>query len=544
MYENNEHILLSLASAGTASALLLWQGYLVSGFLFFTTFLYFLSKLRGYEKVYAPENFKVVVVGAGVSGICIGKRLNDVGIKYTILEKSADLGGTWFDNIYPGVACDVPSHLYSYSFFQNPNWSRAFSKGPEIFAYLQAAASRFGVYPNIRFQRRVVRTTWDQTKCLWTIETACGETYTANVVVTGTGGLHVPRLPNYKGMDDFKGEAFHTALWRKEFDPTNKTIAIIGTGASAVQTVPNLAAMGVSELKVFQRSPCWSPPRLDYQYPEFIKTLFRLIPLTNTLHRYFIFLRNETRFQMIFTNTSWINRKISDWVHDQVRDGYRKTVKDPKLAEKLMPDYDMGCKRITPSDTYLKAFNRDNVHLLTDKISEITEAGVRTVDGVEHRVDTIIYATGFDMLQTANPFQVIGLKGLDVFAEDGDVPLAYLGITKALSPNMFHLVGPGTGLGHNTIIYMIECEADYTVDAITKMLNRGARAMVVKEAVVKNYWDWVQDTMKGKVFADNSGCTGWYRNDRGINWTLWPSDLFTYWWRTKSCNMDDYYITY
>ena len=342
-------------------------------------------------------------------------------------------------------------------------------------------------------------------------------------------------------MDEFKGEAFHTAQWKPDYDPTDKVVAIIGTGASAVQAVPNLSEMGVKDLTVFQRTPCWSPPRLDFEYPEWVKTMFSMIPMTNTIHRWFYFWRNEFRFRVIFTRGSWITQKMSGGVHALVRKHIRSIVKNIDLAKQLTPSYDIGCKRITPSDTYLSAFNKENIHLETEKIEKFTNNGILTADGKEHTVDTIIYATGFDLDESAKPFEQIGLNGK--MTEDyGDAPIAYLGITHPNHPNFFLLLGPGTGLGHNSIIFMIECQANYACDGIVKMVKSGAKSMVVKPEVLKNYDEFVQENMKGKVFADNTECTGWYRNAKGVNWTLWPLDLVTYWWYTRSCNMSEYFV--
>lgn len=521
MTENND-LVFSLISAGVAFPLLYWQGFTYSAVFIFIIFMYFISKLRGVERISAPTDFSVLIIGSGVSGICMGKKLNDVGLKYTILEKSANLGGTWYDNIYPGVACDVPSHLYSFSFFLNPSWSRMYSKGREIHTYLQAAASRFGVYPHVQYNKHVSSATWDKKTSKWTVLTKDGSSYSANILISGCGGLHVPKFPTYKGMDTFKGENFHTALWKKDFDPTNKRVGVLGTGASAVQAVPSVAAMNLKTLTVFQRTPCWAPPRFDYEYPEYVKTMFKLIPFTNALLRYFYFLRNECRFQIMWFTSGFIFPKISAYIHKMVRGHCKSILNDPALADKLIPNYDMGCKRITPSDTYLQTFNKKNVHLVTDQISEICESGIRTVDGKHHDLDALIYATGFDTLKSANPFTQVGLNGKPLKEIFDDTPVAYLGIAHDNNPNCFWLLGPGTGLGHNSIIYMIECEANYTIDAIRKMLKSGARSMVVKKEVQRNYWDWVQENMKGKVFADNTTCTGWYRNARGVNWTLWP----------------------
>jgi len=540
---SDQDAFLSFVCAITATGLLICQEYYVVGFLLSICSMYFLQKLWRTVKVVAPDDFHVVILGAGVSGICMGKKLNDLGIKYTILEKSPALGGTWWENIYPGAACDIPSHLYSYSFFQNPYWSRAYSHQGEILSYLQDTASRFGVYPHIKFSQRVKQNTWDKETNKWTVETVSGEKYIGNVIISGCGGLHVPKYPEFSGIEDFKGEAFHTARWKPNYDPTDKAVAIIGTGASAVQAVPTLAETKVKRLTVFQRTPCWSPPRLDFEYPNWIKTMFAMIPLTNTIHRWFYFWRNEFRFRIIFTRSNWLTKKMSAGVHKLVKKHVRHAVKNPDLAKKLIPSYDMGCKRITPSDTYLSAFNKENVHLETEKIKKLTINGILTEDGREHMFDTIVYATGFDLQESAKPFEQYGTKGL-MTDDYGDAPVAYYGITHPNHPNFFLLLGPGTGLGHNTIIYMIECQADYACDGIVQMINSGAKSMALKPEVLKNYEEFVQENMKGKVFADNSECTGWYRNARGVNWTLWPLDLVTYWWYTRTCNMRDYFLKY
>lgn len=544
MLERGEDATLSLLCSATACILLIVNGWTTGGLLFLACTLYFLNKLRVTPKVKAPDGFHAIIIGSGVSGIAMGRKFNLMGIKYTILEKSQQLGGTWYDNTYPGVACDVPSHLYSYSFFQNPYWTRAYSHGREILSYIQATASRFGVYPHIRLGKRVASATWDSTTSTWTVACTDGTSYKGNILVSCCGGLHVPKLPTFTNMDKFKGEAFHTALWKADFDPKGKRIAIIGTGASAVQAVPALAEQGVASLTVFQRTPCWSPPRLDFAFPPALQELFALVPVTNTIYRWFFFWRNEFRFWALFTPKNVFTKWFSDLVHHMVREHHRKVVKDPELCKKLIPSYDMGCKRITPSDTYLAAFNKENVHLVTESIQEFTETGIRTKDGKDHEVDAIIYATGFDLLQSAKAFKQFGLAGRELSETFQDTPMAYYGITHPDNPNCFWLLGPGTGLGHNSIIFMIECQVDYTASAVERMLDAGAKSMVVKPEKLKNYWDWMQDQMKGMVFADNSACVGWYRNERGVNWTLWPKDLVRYWWWTRTCNLVDYHLKF
>jgi len=503
------------------------------------TFILYL-KIKAAKKPDVPSDYHVVIIGAGVSGICMGKKLNDLGIKFTILEKSKSLGGTWYDNVYPGCACDVPSHLYSYSFFLNPGWSRNYSRQEEILAYLQRAASKFGVSPHIRFNTRIVRNVWDKTSNKWIVTTASGEKIIANVIISGSGALHVPKIPSFKGIEQFQGDSFHTALWRKDYNPQGKRVAVIGTGASAVQAVPNLEKLGVKSLTVFQRTACWSPPRLDYLYPEFVKKMFAWLPFTNIAHRYFIFWRNEARYRMIFATDGIISKLMSPLIHKLVKKHIKMVVKDQSLAQKLTPRYDMGCKRITPSDDYLQTFNKDNVTLVTDTINEITKDGIKTNDGTLHQVDTILFATGFDLEMSTRPFDLVGLSG-----QPTNIALkANFGITHPEYPNAFVLLGPGTGLGHNSIIFMIECQVNYAADAIVKMINTGAQSMSLKPEVLKNYSEFASRHMKGKVFADNSQVSGWYRNEEGENWTLWPLDLISYWWYTRQCTMDEFILKF
>jgi len=521
---------------------LLWNGWNISAaFCLILALVVLYMKKDEFKKIEVPSDFHVIIVGSGVSGVCMGKKLKDLGIQFTILEKSSSLGGTWYDNTYPGCACDVPSHLYSYSFYLNPNWSRNYSKQQEILRYLQRAADKFGVSPHVQCNKRVELVTWNKSTNKWTVRTTDGKEMTANFIISGSGALHVPKLPSFPGMDSFTGNSFHTALWNNDFDPKDKNIAIVGTGASAVQAVPSLAKLGVKNLTVFQRTPCWSPPRLDYAYPAFIQTLFAWIPFTNILHRYFIFWRNELRFWAIFVKDGVISKFLSPLVHKLVRKHIKMVVNDAELAKKLTPSYDMGCKRITPSDDYLQTFNLDNVTLVTETIEEVTENGIKTCDGKIHEVDTIVYATGFDLDKSLQPFHVVGLSGK---LEEGLEPRANFGITHPEFPNLFVLLGPGTGLGHNSIIFMIECQVNYAADAMCKMINSGAKSMVLKPDVLRNYTEFSKKHMKNKVFADNSQVAGWYRNEEGENWTLWPLDLVSYWRYTFTCDMEEYFLSY
>ena len=437
----------------------------------------------------------------------------------------------------------MPSHLYSFSFFQNAAWTRAYSRQPEILKYLEKAALKFGILSNVKFGKTVKKSWWDQKTNKWQVETSDGERFVADVVVSGLGSLHVPKLPNIPGMADFSGQAFHTSAWQSDFSPCGKHVAVIGTGASAVQTVPGLALQDPASLTVFQRTPAWSPPRADFTFPSWVKTLFKLVPLANRLYRWLLFWRAEWRYRVLFTSSSWLTKRLSKEVHDKVRAYIKAVVKDPEVAAKLTPDYEMGCRRITPSDFYLATFNRDNVHLVTSGIERVTKTGIKTVDGVKHKCDTIIYATGFDLDKSVKAVDQQGLQG-SLEDDFGATPSAYLGICHPNHPNYFSLLGPGTILGHNSVIFMIECEVDYVADALQKMLRIGAKSMSVKKEVYQDYLAYVRENMQGKVFGQGSACGGWYANAEGINWTLWPLDLVTYWWKTRKVNMRDYNLSF
>jgi len=504
------------------------------------------------QRVDPPPGFKVCIIGSGVSGLCMAKRLTDIGVPFTILEKYPALGGTWWENRYPGIACDVPSHFYSFSFFRNSHWSRAFSEGGEILKYLEQFACHFRIYPHIQFNKKVVKVHWQEKESRYTVECEDGSSLTANVVVNGTGGLNIPKIPNFKDMDKFQGKAMHTAQWDPEYDPRGKRVAVIGTGASAVQVVPAVAEQTVQKLFVFQRTPCWSVPRMDFRFPPSLQTLFEWVPPLAILYRWHLFIIADIlRFPVIFTMSDrvpgflkGVHNRSRDLVHKAMSAHIRRKVKDPSVAAKLVPSYPMGCKRITPSDTYLQAFNKEQVCLVTDPIDRFTEDGILTTSGVEHKVDTIIYATGFDILAAAAPYEIQGVQGIDIGQKFGDNPQGYLGITNEYLPNAFFLLGPGTGLGHGSAIYMIECQVEYAIQGIIELINRKAASIRVKEQVDKEYQEWVQKDMKGRVFEDNTRCVSWYRNSKGINYTLWPSSMIKYWQYTRAFDISCYHVQY
>ena len=544
MHQHSQDLVLSIFCALGSYFLLSSSGWTILSYFALATLIYFLIKLKEPEKLNVNDDFMVCIVGSGISGICMGKKLNDIGIKYVILEKASTMGGTWWENQYPGIACDVPSHLYSFSFYTNPSWSKEYSPGKEIRGYLNEVASYFNVFPKMQFNKKVLSAEWLQKSGKWQIATDDGSKIFANVLITATGQLHVPNVPEFPGIDDFSGEAFHTAHWKTDYDPKGKSIGIIGTGASAVQAVPSLANQAIKSLTVFQRTACWSFPRFEFYFSKHAIFVFKYIPFVEKLLRCLIFWRQELLFWILFCKPNFITKWLSDTIHSLARKWYFMKVKDPELIDKLMPKFPMGSKRVTPSDEYIASYNKPNVNLVTDKLDTFTKDGIRTVDGKEYKFDTVLLATGFNMIENANPFKIIGKDGKQLKEIFGDTPMAYMGCTHSSLPNFYFLNGPGTGLGHSSMIYMIECQADYAIEGIKKMVKLRAKSFTLKEDRLMAYWDWSQAQMKDLVFGSHSLVSGWYRNERGVNWTLYPAGLVRFWWTTKDFNLLEYKIVY
>jgi cation diffusion facilitator CzcD-associated flavoprotein CzcO len=338
------------------------------------------------------------------------------------------------------------------------------------------------VYPHIQFSQHVSHCAWNKETNLWQVTTKEGKEISANILISGSGALHVPYIPEIKGREEFQGKTMHTARWDKEWDPAGKRIAVIGTGASGVQLIPELAAADMEKLYVFQRSPCWSPKKGDFVYPGWLKTVFKYVPLAMTVHRTFYFLIGEFLFHAIIPTDRFYSKVISKKAHNEVKRHIKEVVEDPAIAAKLTPSYEMGCKRVTPSDQYLPSFNKPNVELITEPIQEFMKDGIKT-NSNSYEIDTVIYATGFDLLSSGYAYELINKDGISLKEEYGATPQGYLGICNPSYPNFFWLLGPGTGLATNTIIYSIECQADYAVDCIKKMVAYGVRSVTVKTEV-------------------------------------------------------------
>lgn len=480
------------------------------------------------------RHVEVAIAGAGFGGLCMAIKLKQAGIDdFVILEKGAEVGGTWRDNQYPGAACDVQSHMYSYSFETSAKWTKRYAPWQEIQQYILDVTAKYGLRPHIRLGQEVTSAVFNEAAARWVIKTASGDTVMARHWVLASGPLHVPAIPNIKGLDRFQGKVMHSAQWDHAYDLTGKTVVSIGTGGSAIQYVPEIAPK-VKQLHVFQRTAAWVIPRDERRYSAFRKWMFAAIPVTRTLHRWRCYWTNESRVWPIF------HPKLAKVGEFFLKQFIKWQVKDPALVQKLTPDYTLGCKRILISNKWFPTFNRPNVELVTDDIREITPEGIVSRDGTLRKADCIILGTGFvvDPRIYMKNFELRGRHG-HTLAEDWKTsPTSYLGITTAHYPNMYQLVGPHTGLGHNSIIFMIEAQADYIVQCMKLLKQKGADYLDVKPQAQARFLADVTDHLQGTVWS--SGCRSWYQTAEGINFAIWPKSTWRYWLETRRVNVSDY----
>ena len=463
-----------------------------------------------------PHN-DVAIIGAGFAGLGMAIKLREAGRDdFVLLEQGDHIGGTWRDNSYPGCACDVPSQLYSFSFAPNPDWSHAYSGQAEIWAYMHRCVDHYGLAPFIQTGARVTALNWDAARVLWHVTLADGRRRTARVVVAGTGPLNKPAWPALSGLDRFAGPMFHSARWDHDCALEGRRVAVIGTGASAIQFVPQIVPE-VGHLDVYQRTPPWIIPRLDYTTPAWVKALYRRLPWAQRLHRAFIYWSLEWR-AVGFTRLPGLMGAFQAGA----RKFLERQVPDPALRAKLTPDYILGCKRVLVSDDYYPALQRAHVDLITTGIDRVTETGVVDNDGVERPADVVILGTGFRATEPLDDMTVTGRSGrtlAQAWAETGAE--AHRGTTVAGFPNLFLLVGPNTGLGHSSIIFMIESQVRYVLSALDQMRAEGVAALDVKPQVQRRFNERLQRRMRGTVWQQG-GCTSWYQTAGGKNVTLWP----------------------
>ncbi len=480
------------------------------------------------------ELLEVAIVGGGFGGLCMAIQLLLQGERrFAILEKGDEVGGTWRDNSYPGAECDVQSHLYSYSFAGKPDWSQRYAGWREIQQYILDTTERFAVRSHVRLRQQVTGLHFDAQAAVWRIILASGLELHARHVVLATGPLHVPNLPRLPGLETFEGTVFHSAQWRHDYAFVGKRVASIGTGGSAIQYCP-LVAPSVQQLYVFQRTPAWVIPRDARSYGAGAQARFRRFPGWRRLHRARLYWTNESRVWPIFHPAlARMLQRVARW-------NIRRAVGSETLAQRLTPDYTIGCKRVLISNEWYPMFRRDNVELVDAGIREVRPRSIVTSDGVERPVDCIILGTGFvvDPRIYMQAFPVTGLPGHELARDWRDGAEAFYGISVAGFPNLHQLVGPNTALGHNSIIFMIEAQVRYVLDCMRVLRERKADYLHVDATAQARFNERVQRGMRNTVWA--TGCRSWYQQADGKNFTIWPFSTWRYWLETRRVDASKY----
>jgi len=474
----------------------------------------------------SEEILDLIIIGSGFGGLGMAFHAARQGQRFLVLERADDVGGTWRDNIYPGVACDTQSHHYSFSFAPNPDWSRRFAPGPEIHAYLRDTANRFGITRNIRFGCNVTRLRFDTADTLWHVESSRG-TFRARTVVSAMGQLTEPAFPALPGLADFAGPVLHTARWDAGFSASGKRIGVIGTGASAIQLVPELAAEA-DHLTLFQRSAPWMCPKDDRDFTESEKRRFRRFPLWQRLYRYSIYWSWERSWPEFLDGSrrqKRRSREMLEWLDGQVA--------SPELRRQMTPDYPLGCKRVLLSDTFLPALERPNVDVCTAPIRRVTPGGVELADGSSIDLDMLALATGFTAQEFLPGLAVIGAEGKElheVWEEAGGAE-GYLGIMVPGFPNFFMMYGPNTNLGHNSIVFMLECQAHFISKAIRRLHRSNKKTIAIDSHEMAGYQQTLQDELAQTAWAGN--CTSWYKTGSDKITSNWSTTTLGYWLKSR-----------
>lgn len=476
-----------------------------------------------------------LIIGAGFAGLGSAIRLRQKGVhNVVILERGTDVGGTWRDNTYPGAACDIPSNLYSYSFAQNPDWSRSFSGSAEILAYIHGLVERFDLLPLIRFQQNVSAIAFDENDGVWRVQTTQGDTYVARSVIMASGPLSNASFPNMPGIEKYQGHKIHSAKWDHNYDFTGKKVAVIGTGASAIQIIPELVKRAES-VKVFQRTAGWVLPRPDFVTPDWNKSLFRKMPAAQTAVRNALYWGHEAMALGIIWNTPLTNvveRVARAHLHHQVR--------DPWLRRQLTPHFRIGCKRVLISNDYYPALQQPNCKLITWPIATLSEKGIRCAEGIEHQFDCIVFATGFDVCKNGTPFPITGLNGRELGEEWKRGAQAYKSVSVSGYPNLFFTFGPNSGPGHNSALVYMESQIDYAVEGIRTLLNDNLKVLDVRPEAQTRFNRHIQKRLAKTNW--HSGCKSWYLTEDGFNATMFPGFATQFAWQMKRFLSVDYRI--
>lgn len=484
-------------------------------------------------------NTRVAIIGAGFGGLGLTHYLKQAGFTdVTVYEKRASLGGVWRDNTYPGAACDVPSHLYSFSFERDFPWQHRFAKQPEILAYQQHVARKYDLERHLRFNAEVSEARFDATRAVWTLRLTSGEAVEADIVVSAVGQLHRPAYPRVKGLERFAGPAFHSAEWRHDVALEGRRVGVIGTGASAVQFVPEIQPK-VGKLSVFQRSPGWVlpmewvSPGANKPFTSFEKRLMRSLPWLRDLDRARVFGTTEI-LAIAYNGTAWGERLIRKICLRNLE----RQVPDPVLRAKLTPDFPVGCKRILLTSRWLPTLCQPNVEVVTEAIEEVLPDGLRTADGRHHPLDVLIYGTGFAATEFLTPMKVYGLDGRDLHRDWARGAEAYLGMAVSGYPNFFMLYGPNTNVGSGSIIFMLEQQQRYVVQLLEARRARAWPALEITREAQAAYDDEIQTRSAATTYA--GGCTSWYKTAEGRNTNNWVGTMREFGRRTARPNLQHF----
>lgn len=486
----------------------------------------------------AARHCKIAILGSGFSGLGMAIRLRQQGEQdFLLFEKEAGVGGTWRVNNYPGCGCDVQSHLYSFSFEPNPNWTRMFAKQPEIRAYLEGCWEKYRLQDKTRLGTEVVEIRWDEQAELWHLLDRAGNRYSAQFVVSGMGALSTPSIPALKGLENFSGEVFHSQQWNHDYDLSGKRVAVIGTGASAIQFVPQIQKQ-VEHLDLYQRTAPWIMPKPDRAIRDNERSRFKRFPLAQKLWRGALYSILESRV-IAFAFAPRLLRMAQGIAKLYIK----KQIKDPELRAKVTPDYTMGCKRVLISNDYYPALTQANVDVITDGIAEILPHGVRTSDGQERAVDAIIFGTGFTPSDPLPRGTVFGRGGVDLLDTWPEGPEAYKGTMTAGFPNLFFLMGPNTGLGHNSMVYMIESQITYVLGALRQIDDGRLQSLEPKREAQDAFNRKIQGTLGATVW-NAGGCMSWYLHPiSGRNCTVWPGFTWRYRMLTRHFDPHAYHFS-
>ncbi|MGW0120975.1 flavin-containing monooxygenase [Streptomyces sp. NPDC003327] len=482
------------------------------------------------------EHVRVAVIGSGFGGIGAAVRLRREGnTDFVVLERADSVGGAWRDNSYPGCACDVPSHLYSFSFAPNPDWPRTFSGQRHIRAYLEHVTDTFGIRPHLRLNHEMLRMRWDAEALRWEIETSGGR-FTADVVVSAGGPLSDPQIPDIPGLADFPGKVFHSARWDHDYDLRGKRVAMVGTGASAIQIVPEIQRE-VGRLTLFQRTPPWVMPRMDRAISGVERRLHRALPATATLRRGILWGIRELQVGAFTKHPNELGL-----VEKLARANIARSIKDPELRAKLTPSYRIGCKRILLSNTYYPALARPNVDVVAAGLREVRGSTVVAADGTEAEVDAIVFGTGFHVTDIPIAERVVGAEGQTLAESWKDGVQVLRGATAGGFPNLMMIIGPNTGLGNSSMILMIESQLNYMADYLRQLDVLGGRAaLAVRPSAVGAWNRKVQSRMERTVWK-SGGCNSWYLDAHGRNTTLWPGTTAEFRRETRRVDLSEYEV--